>query len=757
MGSGRAPSWLRWWPAAPFSSSSASGPRCVARWRWRSEVIPAVILAAGRGSRLRRAHPHDPELTAEQAAAAQVGAKGAVPLLGRSILERQLEILRRVGVREVCVVVRPGNDPVQAHLARAALPGLELRFAIQPQPDGSAGAVLAAESVVGDRPFLVLNGDNLYPEASLRRLVEADGDVLMAFRARALAREGGIDPDRIAAFALVEVSGDGSLNALHEKPSPEEVARHGPDPLVSMNCWRFTPGIFRACARVAPSIRGERELPAAVLARQRETGIGVRVLVSEEGVLDLTCRADIPRLEARLERRARKRWEESAGESGPAFSLFVPGRIELVGKHTDYAGGRSLVMATEQGISVRGWVRRTDGPGRLVVHDGDRGRRASFPLASLGPEPAEDLPVDWERYPAGVVRRLVQDVPGLAGRPVAVELELTSTLPRDAGMSSSTALVVAVALGLLRGVLGPPPWSGPWSIEQGGDRWGGADRLRLAEYLAVVEAGGAGTEGGSQDHAAILLGQAGSALQLSYRPLQVEEEIPFPDAWLVAVAISGVRAPKAGRVRDRYNDLSRQTELAAARWREVTGGGEPHLGALLLTESGPGIRAVEARLTAAGVEPSLIRRLRHFHGECARIVPQASRALGILAAAGDGRGEPFPPPSSFPSHGSSPSRALALLARAAHRSQRMAEEVLGNQVPETRYLVRSARRLGAPAASAFGAGFGGAVWALVPREGARDFVERWAADYGARYPEHRGGDPFLLTGAGGFAGIGGCE
>ena len=716
-------------------------------------MIPAVILAAGRGSRLRTAHPDDPELDPEQAAAADVGAKSAVPLLGRSILERQLEILARVGIQEVCVVVRPGNDPVRAHLQRVDPPGLELRFAVQTRPDGSAGAVLAARAVVGDRPFLVLNGDNLYPEAALRHLAETEGDVLMAFRARALAEEGGVEPARITAFALVEMDGDGLLQGLTEKPSPDALARHGPDPLVGMNCWRFTPGIFRACARVGTSIRGERELPAAVLARRREEGVEVRVVVASEGVLDLTCRADIPHLEELLGAREAERRPHDGepgegvpgkalaggdGGSRPAFSLFVPGRIELVGKHTDYAGGRSLVVATEQGISVQGRVRGVEGVGWLVVRDGDRGRSATFPLTA-GPDAA--LPVGWARYPAGVVRRLVRDVPGVADRPVVVELELTSTLPRAAGMSSSTALVVAVALGLLRGTLGPPPWPGPWRGQDGGDEGAGEGRLRVAEYLAGVEAGGVDTEGGSQDHAAILLGRCGWGLQLSYRPLAVEEVVPFPDAWLLAVAVSGVRALKGGPMRDRYNALSRDAARAAARWREVTGGGEPHLGALLLDAPGPGAGAVTARLAAAGVDEVLIRRVRQFQRECGRVVPQASRALRELARS-EGEG-------SHPGQGSPPSSsALARLGRAAYRSQRMAEEVLGNQVPETRHLVRAARRLGSPAASAFGAGFGGAVWALVRRETASDFVERWAADYRARYPEHSGGDPFLLTGAG---------
>ena len=58
---------------------------------------------------------------------------------------------------------------------------------------------------------------------------------------------------------------------------------------------------------------------------------------------------------------------------------------------------------------------------------------------------------------------------------------------------------------------------------------------------------------------------------------------------------------------------------------------------------------------------------------------------------------------------------------------------------------------GAAAASAFGAGFGGAVWALVPGDGAESFLESWSADYVERFPEHRMRAQFFWTGAGGPA------
>jgi galactokinase len=80
------------------------------------------------------------------------------------------------------------------------------------------------------------------------------------------------------------------------------------------------------------------------------------------------------------------------------------------------------------------------------------------------------------------------------------------------------------------------------------------------------------------------------------------------------------------------------------------------------------------------------------------------------------------------------------------RSQALAEQNLGNQVPETIALARTARDLGAIAASAFGAGFGGSVWALVASQGeVEGFRARWAGRYRVAFPEAAERSSFLVT------------
>jgi galactokinase len=79
------------------------------------------------------------------------------------------------------------------------------------------------------------------------------------------------------------------------------------------------------------------------------------------------------------------------------------------------------------------------------------------------------------------------------------------------------------------------------------------------------------------------------------------------------------------------------------------------------------------------------------------------------------------------------------------RSQRLAEEALGNQIPETIALQRLAREQGAVAASAFGAGFGGAVWAMIARDRAQEFAATWREAYVGAFPSRESDAKVVIT------------
>ena len=393
--------------------------------------------------------------------------------------------------------------------------------------------------------------------------------------------------------------------------------------------------------------------------------------------------------------------------------FFVPGRIEVLGKHTDYAGGRSLLCAVERGFCLAVSPRSDR---RVRLFDAGRGLEAEVPLdADFAPEAK-----GWTVYAATVARRLAQNFPGdLRGADVA----FASDLPRASGLSSSSALVVALfsALADVNDLAARPEYrANVRSLED------------LSGYLGCLENGqtfkglqgdrGVGTLGGSEDHTAILCCRRGELAQYAFCPVRHERSIPLPEGSTFVVASSGIKAPKARAVRDRYNRLSLATVAILDIFRRETGRADTTLFAAVT--SSPDAPSEIRRTLSKAEHPSfttafLLDRFDQFLEETTRIIPTAADAL----ARAD----------------------LAALGRLADRSQELAERHLGNQIPETIALAREARRLGALAASAFGAGFGGSVWALVPTEEAAGFLGRWSESYARAFPATAAAAAFFPT------------
>ena len=197
---------------------------------------------------------------------------------------------------------------------------------------------------------------------------------------------------------------------------------------------------------------------------------------------------------------------------------YVPGRVEVLGKHTDYGGGRSLICAAERGFSVVAAPRRDI---RLSITD--IGRGVSLQLDPAAPRPD----VSWATYPLTVIKRVFHNFPEMTR---GLDLVFESDLPSAAGMSSSSALMVAVLLALAR--VNRLDTTSRWR-EHGLDA-----RENLAAYAATIENGstfrglvgeaGVGTEGGSEDHTAILCSRPGQLGQFSFVPTRHERYIPFP-------------------------------------------------------------------------------------------------------------------------------------------------------------------------------------------------------------------------------------
>jgi galactokinase len=301
-------------------------------------------------------------------------------------------------------------------------------------------------------------------------------------------------------------------------------------------------------------------------------------------------------------------------------------------------------------------------------------------------------------------------------------------------MSSSSALVTAVFLAL----------ADVNALEERADyRAAVPSPEARAAYVGAIENGaafgalagdaGVGTAGGCQDHAAILLSRPGALVQYSFLPVRFEQAVAMPDGHRLLIATSGVAAEKTGTALARYNDAAAKAVAVLAVWNRDTGRQDQSLADAVGSAHGAAqhLRGL-LRQAADGDGTALVDRFEQFQSESEMIIPTAAVALA--------------------------EENFASLGALVDLSQECAERLLGNQIPETSALARSARELGATAASAFGAGFGGSVWALVAEGRADQFQSDWARVYRRAFPEAASRAEIFVTRAGPAAmRLGGAE
>jgi dTDP-glucose pyrophosphorylase len=255
-------------------------------------TVRAVILARGLGTRMRRVD-EAAEVAGEQARVAETGVKAMIPI-GHPFLDYALSALADAGIMDVVLVIGPEHAVVRDYYTRTRVPTrVQVTFAIQEHPRGTADAVVAAADIVQQDDFLVLNSDNYYPPDALRALAGLDGPGLVAFGRESMLRESNVKADRIRQFAVVRVDPGDVLGDIIEKPDAQTLEGLGADVYVSMNCWRFDATVLDACRRVGLSPRGELEIPDAVRLAMQKMGTVFRVVRMNAGVLDLSNRGDI--------------------------------------------------------------------------------------------------------------------------------------------------------------------------------------------------------------------------------------------------------------------------------------------------------------------------------------------------------------------------------------------------------------------------------------------------------------------------------
>jgi len=273
-----------------------------------------------------------------------------------------------------------------------------------------------------------------------------------------------------------------------------------------------------------------------------------------------------------------KRWKPAPHAT--AERIFrAPGRVNLIGEHTDYNLGFVLPIALD--LETRIHTVPSD-DGRLHVRSMARGETRSWPVADLGSLAATG---HWSDYVVGVAAQLIRagfDIPALA-------MTIESTVPEGAGLSSSAALEVASALALLQGRE--------------------SDALEIAHLCRRAESDFVGMPCGIMDQYVSLFGQEGAATLLDCRSLQ-SEAVPLP-AGVAVVAVNSMVKHSLGQSSYR----TRVAECAAAA---------EALGVDSLRE------ATRDNVLAAVMDETVRRRALHVATENQRVLDFA-----VAARAGD--------------------------------------------------------------------------------------------------------------------------
>ncbi|GAB48311.1 galactokinase [Mobilicoccus pelagius] len=341
----------------------------------------------------------------------------------------------------------------------------------------------------------------------------------------------------------------------------------------------------------------------------------------------------------------------AAFDAAPEQVWASPGRVNLVGEHTDYNGGLALPIALPH-RTFAAIAPRSDRTVRLVSGLDD-GHRWEGTLDDIRPGGVSD----WVAYCAGPAWALREDGVELSG----FDLALASCVPTGAGLSSSAAVECAVALAL--------------TSLAGESTDDDAARARLAALCVRAENEVAGAPTGGMDQATSLRAKAGHALLLDCRDDSVEHVALDLEAAGLALLVVDTRVHHS-LADGQYGRRRTTCETAAARL------GVTQLGDLDSIDTENGRQTALARLD--GEEA---RRARHVLTEIARVreVVDAARAQDWTR--------------------------MGTAMDASHESLRVDYEV---SCVELDVAVEAARAAGALGARMTGGGFGGSAIALVP-------------------------------------------
>jgi len=397
---------------------------------------------------------------------------------------------------------------------------------------------------------------------------------------------------------------------------------------------------------------------------------------------------------------------------GSLAVVHVPGRLEFLGKHTDYAGGPVLNMAASRGfIAISG---KNDSRVVALQENSRAWAPWIFNLESFTRKDIEFGDRHWHTYPERTLHRVARNfgVSSLTGACVA----FGSDLPPASGMSSSSSLMIMTLLSLLPHI--------PLEEDPRFESLGlSTDPLALAQYLACCENGqscvlgnevlegstGVGTFGGSQDQTAIFHAKQDMLSIHRFCPTRWVLDVPFPRNLALIAGFSGFRAEKTQQAKNAFNLLSAKAKAVVEAYNELAGTHYLWAADLLELEDVEGLLA--GPLPSRYRDMGLLDRYKAFYEECQVLIPHATKALR--------------------------SQDFEALGQTVNRSHDTSRRYLNNISEEIEILVQVARSSGALGASGFGAGFGGSAYALVPKSRTRPFLRAWRDGYLSRVsPPH---------------------
>ncbi|MDP2898077.1 MAG: galactokinase [bacterium] len=407
---------------------------------------------------------------------------------------------------------------------------------------------------------------------------------------------------------------------------------------------------------------------------------------------------ELPGVKARLAALVRK-FRGEFPESREVSIVRAPGRVNLLGEHTDYSGLPVLPMAVPREVLCCSSRRRDK---RVLARNVDPKyppfdflvrRRVSFSERGR-----------WGNYVKAAFQGLTDHSSTSSGLP-GLEMLFDGNIPTGAGLSSSSALVVATALAILS-----------HSRKK-------VESLELAEVMAVAERY-VGTQGGGMDQAASLLSEPGKALKIDFFPLRAES-VDLAKGYSILVCNSMVEAEKTGAAMQAYNGRALECKLATAVLSRIAGiNGAGRLGdlyrelgsaqllRLIRSELNEEPHSLEDIARCLGVRPEEVSERFGLQGTSTgediskksfRLKARAVHVVSEAARVEDGaiimrKGD---------------ADAFGAVMNASHASCRNNFEV---SCPELDLLTDLARENGAVGARLTGAGFGGCTVNLVPQQ-----------------------------------------